>query len=143
MIFTDVITLYNYHKDPTTKIVSWQRTVIKNVKWHKATDKTISTDGKIMLSDRMDLTIPYYSVNKVYLNPKDYLKTSSINISNYFTLNPINNLDVFILGEINQEVTTNYTITNLKNDYYYVATISAVTDNTNRDELKHWKVLGK
>lgn len=143
MIFTDVITLYNYHKDPTTKIVSWQRTVIKNVKWHKATDKTISTDGKIMLSDRMDLTIPLSSIEKEYIDPKSFQLVSSINILNYFTFNNINNMDVFVLGDIEKEITTDYTITNLKNDYYYVATISAVTDNTNRDELKHWKVLGK
>lgn len=141
--FTDTITLYNYHKDTLTDVKAWNRTVIERVQWTKSAEKVISPDGKILLTEFINVTVPFQSATKAYLNPKEYMANPKLNISSYFTFNYTHNLDVFILGNISKEITDSYTITSLKNDYFYIATISSVTDNTNRDGLRHWKVKGK
>ena len=50
---------------------------------------------------------------------------------------------MIVLGEIADEITQDFTITNLRKKYDHVATISGVADNTLRPMLRHWKVTAK
>ena len=64
-------------------------------------------------------------------------------MKNYFTFDSDSNLDIIVLGKVTQEINDTYTITNVKKDYDNVATISAVSENSMVDLLRHWKVTGK
>ena len=50
---------------------------------------------------------------------------------------------MIVLGKIDEEITADFTITSLRKKYDRVATIYAVSDNTLRPQLKHWKVMAK
>lgn len=138
-VFNDTVTLYNYYQDKLTRVDKWRRTVLKGVMWRRTTTKTVS-DSQIQIDDSVSVTIPY---REGYLPPKQYAKLPNDEMGNYWTLNSDNNLDVMVLGELDIDVTDDYTITNLKKDYDDVVTISAVSDNARTNHLKHWKVSGK
>lgn len=125
-MFTDVVTLYNHHAD------TWTRTVLYGVQWQDKVTKTVDSDGKIVITPEISITVPY---RDGYVKPDQYAGSG-------FTFG-LDNLDMVVLGECNVEITDGYTITNLKKDYSDVATIYAVKDNTLRGMLKHWRVYAK
>lgn len=138
-VFNDTVTIYNHYLDKLTRLDRWNRTVLHNCMWRRTTTKTVS-NNQIQIDDSVSVTIPYRSG---YLPPNEYAKTPNDEMANYWTLNADSNLDIVVLGDIGVDVTDDYTITNIKKDYDNVATISAVSDNTNMNHLKHWKVSGK
>lgn len=135
-LFTDTITIYNHKSDDT-----YQRTVIKGVQFSRKVEKTVSSDNKISLASIVNITIPdtaecerSYVGKGIFKNEED--------ISSYWTLNAGGNQDIIIQGEIAQEITEEYRLKNLKTDYDCV-TVASVSDNRNRDFLKHFKVVCK
>ena len=106
--------------------------------WRQTTTKTVS-DGKLEVDDSISITIPY---RNGYLPPKQYAKLPNDQMSQYWTLNSNDNLDVVVLGDIKADLTSDYTLTDLRKDYD-VYTVSAVSDNTLVEYLKHWKVTAK
>ncbi len=138
-MFNDTVTIINHYLDTVTRLDRWNKTVLKDCMWQKKITKSV-VDGKIQIDDSVSLTIPYRGG---YLSPKQYAKIPNDQKINYWTLNSVSNLDIVVLGEVKEELTENYTITNVKKDYDEVATISGVSDNTRVDYLKHWKVDGK
>ena len=48
-----------------------------------------------------------------------------------------------MLGESDAEIVCEEDINQLREQYQYVVTVTAVTDNRNRPRLKHIKVVGK
>ena len=134
-VFNEKVTVYNHYKDAIHND-KWQKTVLDQCMWKKTVTKTVS-DGRIQIDDSVSLTI----LNQDgYLPPKQFAKLEDK--SEKWTLNPTNNLDIVVLGEIDVEITDDYTITNLRNDFDDVMTIKSVSDNTRRDHLKHWRVNG-
>lgn len=58
-----------------------------------------------------------------------------------WTVDTKQHLDVFALGEVEKELDgTNYTPAKFLRDYQDAFIVSCLSDNTNRDRLKHWKV---
>lgn len=138
-VFNETITIYNHYIDKLTRVDKWHRTVLTGCMWRRTTTKTVG-NNQIQIDDSVSVTIPYRSG---YLPPKEYAKLPNDEMVNYWTLDANSNLDIVVLGRIEVNLTDEYTITNVKKDYDNVATISAVSDNTRVNGLKHWKVSGK
>lgn len=135
MIFTDTITIYSYYKD--NDVEKWHRTVLKGVMWKRKRVQSVNIDGKLNIVDTVSITIPYRAL---YLPYKEFL-LSSDRLS-YWTIETASNLSVAVLGECDKEIGDNYRLKDLKRDYSDVVTLKSLADNTNRDHLKNWKVIG-
>lgn len=138
-MFNDTVTIINHYLDTVTRLDKWNKTILKGCMWRRKVTKSV-VDGKIQIDDSISLTIPF---REGYLPPKKYAKIPNDQKNKYWTLDSFSNLDIIVLGEVTQDLSDNYTITNVKKDYDEVATISGVSDNTRVDYLKHWKVDGK
>ena len=125
-IFTDTVTLFNHYKG------AWVKTVLPGVQWKDKITRTVDSDGKITITPEVSLTVP---VRAGYVEPKAFTGSG-------FTFGT-GNLDVIVLGEINDEITQDFTITHLKKKYDHAATIYGVSDNTLRAMLRHWKVVAR
>ncbi len=126
VLFTDTVTLFNHYKG------QWLKTVLPGVQWKDKVSKTVDTSGRIVVTQEVSLTVP---VRSGYVEPKAFTGKG-------FTFGT-GNMDVIVLGKIDEEITADFTITSLRKKYDHVATIYAVSDNTLRQQLKHWKVMAK
>ena len=126
VLFTDTVTLFNHCKG------KWFKTVLPAVQWKDKVTKTVDTSGRIVATPEVSLTVPERAG---YVEPKAFTGAG-------FTFGT-GNLDVIVLGKIDEEITADFTITSLRKKYDHVATIYAVSDNTLRQQLKHWKVMAK
>lgn len=135
MIFTDTITIYSYYKD--NGVEKWHRTVLKGVMWKRKRVQSVNVDGKLNIVDTVSITIPYRAF---YLPYKEFL-LSSDGLS-HWTIETASNLSVAVLGECDKEVGDIYRLKDLRRDYSDVVTLKSLSDNTNRDHLKNWKVIG-
>lgn len=140
-IFTDTITIYNYHKDSNNSD-AWNKTVLSGVQVSQSSDKTKSSDGIVNITDTINITIPFNLLSN-YIDYVSYSKLPYNKAIKHFTLNHINNLDVIVNGNIDKQINSSYKITSLKNDYAECGTISGVRDNTTRSRLKNIKVVLK
>lgn len=146
VLFTDVMTVYNCHRDPDTEKETWNRSVIRGVQWsHNKSE--IATSGSVQAESRVEkITVDFqkkYKGNKPYLPPQEYAKLSDEDRSNYWTLDAKQGKDILVLGESEKEVSRDYRISELYKDFQYAVTITAVSDNRNRPRLKQIKVVGK
>lgn len=145
VLFTDTMTIYNYHRDPDTEKEAWLRSVVKGVQWsHNKTEVTTSgnvqTEGKVE-SITVDFQREYG--NKPYLPPTEYAKLTAEQAAGCWTLNPRSGQDAIVLGESDKEISRSYKLSDLQDDFQYTVTVAAVSDNRNRPRLKTIKVVGK
>lgn len=126
ILFTDTVTLFNHYKE------QWFKTVLTGVQWKDKVTKTVDTSGKIVITPEVSLTVP---ARGGYVGPRAFTGEG-------FTFGT-GNMDVIVLGEVDEEITADFTITSLRKKYDRAATIYAVSDNTLRQQLKHWKVMAK
>lgn len=145
VLFTDTMTVYNYHRDPDTEKETWLRSVVKGVQWsHNKTEVTTSdnvqTESKVE-SITIDFQCSYG--NKHYLPPTEYAKLPEEEATNYWTLNAKSGQDVIVLGVSDKEISRTYKLSDLQKDFQYAVTVTAVSDNRNRPRLKTIKVVGK
>lgn len=132
MIFTDTVTVYNHYKDPDG-VDKWKRTILKGVMWKRKIEKTVSSDGRFSIAEYISITIPYrsgYLEHTLWQESKDG-----------WTLNTSSGLDIIVLSECDKELDGKYRLKDLKRDIGQIGTVKAVFDNTNRDYLKHWRVI--
>lgn len=145
VLFTDTMTVYNYHRDPETEKETWIRSIIKGVQW-RHNKSVITTSGNVQTESKVEsITIDFQSSygNKPYLPPTQYAKLTAEQAGEYWTLNPKTGQDVIVLGETEQEISRAYGLADLQNDFQYAVTVTAVSDNRNRPRLKTIKVVGK
>lgn len=140
MLFTDVMTVYNHYK--VNGEDKYKRTFVRGVQWsHSKVQTTIS--GGVMTENRVEsVTIDFdgnYG-NETYVNPIVFREQA--NKSGLWTLDSKSGQDIAVLG-IGSEITSTYTIKNLKADHQYVGTVAEVADNRNRRFLKTIKVVVK
>lgn len=146
VLFTDVITIYNYHRDPDTEKETWTRSVVRGVQWsHNKSE--IATSGNVQTENKVEkVTFDFqraYKGNKPYILPQEYAKLQDEERNRYWTLDAKQGKDIIILGESDKEISRNYRIAQLFIDFQYVVTVIAVSDNRNRPRLKNIKVVGK
>lgn len=145
VLFTDTMTVYNYHRDPDTEKETWLRSVIKGVQWsHNKTE--VTTSGNVQTESKVEsITIDFQRSygNKPYLSPTEYAKLPEEEAGNYWTLNAKTGQDVIVLGVSDKEISRSYKLSDLQKDFQYAVTVTAVSDNRNRPRLKNIKVVGK
>lgn len=73
----------------------------------------------------------------------EYSKLPVDEIEGYFTFNPRGNKDIIVAGECFKEISQEYRISQLQADYQKSGTIISLSDNTEGDLLKHYKVVCK
>lgn len=145
VLFTDTMTVYNYHRDPDTEKETWLRSVVKGVQWsHNKTE--VTTSGNVQTESKVEsITIDFQRSygNKSYLPPTEYAKLPEEEAGNYWTLNARAGQDVIVLGMSDKEISRSYKLSDLQKDFQYAVTVTAVSDNRNRPRLKTIKVVGK
>lgn len=145
VLFTDTMTVYNYHRDPDTEKETWLRSVVKGVQWsHNKTE--VTTSGNVQTESKVEsITIDFQRSygNKPYLAPTEYAKLPEEESTNYWTLNAKTGQDVIVLGVSDKEISRTYKLLDLQKDFQYAVTVTAVSDNRNRPRLKTIKVVGK
>lgn len=145
VLFTDTMTVYNYHRDPDTEKETWLRSVVKGVQWsHNKTE--VTTSGNVQTESKVEsITIDFQRNygNKPYLPPTAYAKLPEEEATNYWTLNAKTGQDVIVLGVSDKEISRTYKLSDLQKDFQYAVTVTAVSDNRNRPRLKTIKVVGK
>lgn len=145
ILFTDTMTVYNYHRDPDTEKETWFRSVIKGVQWsHNKTETT--TSGNVQTESKVEsITVDFQRNygNKPYLPPTEYAKLTAEQAAGFWTLNSRSGQDVLVLGESDNEISRAYKLSDLLDDFQYAVTVTAVSDNRNRPRLKIIKVVGK
>lgn len=145
VLFTDIMTVYNYHRDPDTEKETWFRSVINGVQWsHNKTETT--TSGNVQTESKVEsITVDFQRSygNKPYLPPTEYVKLTAEQAAGFWTLNSRSGQDVLVLGESDKEISRAYKLSDLLDDFQYAVTVTAVSDNRNRPRLKTIKVVGK
>lgn len=144
-LFTDVMTVYNYHRDSETEKETWIRSVIKGVQWTH-NKKEITVSGGVMTENRVEsLTIDFQRNygNKPFLPPDEFAKLPQEKAEEYWTLNEKSGQDIIVLGVTEKDISRNYKLQDLQNDFWYSGTVTAVSDNRNRPRLKTIKAVVK
>lgn len=145
VLFTDTMTVYNFHRDPKTDEEVWLRSVVKGVQWrHNKTDVTSS--GGVQTESKVEsITVDFQRGygNKPYLEPQKFRKLSAKEAAEYWTLDVRTNQDKLVLGESEKEIGEYYRLTDLKEDFQYAVTVTEVSDNRGRIRLKNIKVVGR
>lgn len=134
------VTIYNYHEAKKT----WQRTVLSGVEHFFKNEKIVSSSGSIVFTQLLTVVIPIEAVasgSRKYISCKEYQKLEDI--SEYWTINPSCNKEVIVCADCDKEITVNYKITTLISDFDKSGIISAFDDNTDKQLLKHFKVVCK
>lgn len=116
-LFTDTITIYQKQAN------GYLRTVVAGVQWSDVVDKSLAT-GRLMMAKSANITFPEDVLDQVDLST--------------FTEE-----DAIFYGELTDEVTTEkgHRISDLIKAHPKSGIIRSVNDNSNRDLLKHIKVV--
>lgn len=145
VLFNDTMTVYNYYRDPDTEKEVWNRSVVNGVQWsHNKSE--VTTSGNVQTESKVErITVDFQRKygNKPYILPQEYAKLSDEERSNYWTLDAKQGKDIMVLGESKKEISRDYRIAELSNDFQYAVTVTAVSDNRSRPRLKNIKVVGK
>ena len=145
VLFTDTMTVYNYHRDPDTEKETWLRSVVKGVQWsHNKTE--VTTSGNVQTESKVEsITIDFQRSygNKPYMPPTEYAKLPEEEATNYWTLNVQDRQDVIVFGVSDREISRSYKLSDLQKDFQYAVTVTVVVDSRNRPRLKNIKVVGK
>ena len=145
VLFTDAMTVYNFFLDPETDKECWSRTIVKGVQWsHNKSE--VSTAGGVQTENKVEsITIDFQKDygNKPYLPPQEYKKLTAEECTEYWTLDQKTGQDVLVLGISDREISRQYRLSDLMNDFQYAVTVTAVSDNRNKPRLKHIKAVGK
>lgn len=141
MLFTDVMTVFNHYKTPNGD--AWKRTIVPGVQWaHNRIETTVSQSA--LIPTRVEsITIDFGTrrTSDNYVDPITFSKMPDK--GNKWTLDTRNGLDICVLGAVYKDLDSSYTIKDLRNDFQYLGTVSAVSDNRNRTFLKNIKVVVK
>lgn len=144
VLFTDIMTVYNYHRDPETDKETWIRSIVRGVQWsHNKTALTtvngVQTETKV---ESITVDFQRWYGNKPYLEPQEYRKLLAEEAAKYWTLDAKSGQNKLVLGESDREIADGYRLLDLAEDNQYVVTVTAVSDNRNRPRLKTIKVVG-
>lgn len=138
MICNDVMTVYNHYTvDGADK---WNRSVVSSVMWRNNKTEVITQGTEQTISKAESITIDFRHGDQGYVDPIEFAKLEDI--TGHFTLSA-KGLDVVVLGVSDKEISKAYKLSALKDDFQYVGTISAVSDNRNANFLPNIKVVAK
>lgn len=145
VLFTDTMTVYNYYCNYDTGKESWNRTVIKGVQWSHSKSE-VSTANGVQTENKVEsITVDFQHTygNKPFLPSNEYKKLTAEERKEYWTLDAKTGQDVLVLGVSDKGISGSYRLADLWEDFQYVVTVAAVSDNRSRLRLKQIKVVGK
>ena len=138
MICNDVMTVYNHYTvDGADK---WNRSVVSSVMWRHNKTEVITQGTEQTISKAESITIDFRHGDQGYVDSIEFAKLEDK--TGHFTLSA-KGLDVVVLGVSDKEISKAYKLSALKDDFQYVGTISAVSDNRNVNFLPQIKVVAK
>lgn len=139
--FDDVMTVYNYRLENGEE--RWNRSVVRGVQWRHGKRRVTADKGVFTYEAEESVTVDFtrtYQRNPLYVSPKEYASLEDKGGS--WTLNPADGTDFIVCGEVAQEIGDGYSISQLKKDFDAYVIVS-VSDNRNRNRLKHIRVVAK
>ena len=144
VLFTDIMTVYNYHRDPETDKETWIRSIVRGVQWSHNKTALTTVNGEQTETKVESITVDFQRGygNKPYLEPQEYRKLPAEEAAKYWTLDAKSGQDKLVLGNSVREIADGYSLSDLAEDNQYVVTVTAVSDNRNRPRLKTIKVVG-
>lgn len=141
-MFDETITIYNYSKSGTAE--KWFRSELARCcQWNETQEKTITSDRKIQIAQSVDVCIVTKKLLKPFKPLKEWNKQTDAQKKDTWTIDHISNKDIIVLGTCEKEVTSAYTITDIKKDYQDVMTVSSFMDNTKLRGLPNYRLGGK
>lgn len=128
------ITIYNKYVDSGEEM--YQRTVVKDTEWeNRAAANKLASGGSIK-ADTASIYIPF-ARNHGYLAPKAWQDDRSGNWT-------LKTGDFIVKGEVDDEISSVFTISDLKSDYDDVVKITSVdTHDFGSLSMQHWEVNAK
>ena len=138
MICNDVMTVYNHYTVDGAD--QWHRSVVSGVMWRHNKTEVITQGTEQTISKAESITIDFRHGDHGYVDPIEFAKLEDK--TGHFTLSA-KGLDVVVLGVSDKEISKTYKLSALKDDFQYVGTISAVSDNRNVNFLPNIKVVAK
>lgn len=143
-----IVTLFIGHRDATTKAETWARVVLCGVAFKQTTVRSpagsMSGAGMITLTKQTTMQVPAgVRVRSAdndelqYVEPAEYSRLGPNDRPDAWTLKTG---DLIVLGEVPEEIDTEYPLKNLLQDYPDTATIKAVLDARGSPVLRHWQV---
>lgn len=131
------ITIYNKYIDAATRSEKYQRAEVYDVVW-QATKAVSGSKSGLLASNIATIFIPFSSGDG-FLNPREWQSQS--NKSGLWTLQEG---DVIVRGIVTDEITTGFTMTNLRVKYYDVVAITSVDAmDQGSAYMRHWQVGAK
>lgn len=127
------ITVYNKYIDATTRSEKYQRTVVLSVAWENRKGSNALAMGSVIAANQANIYIPL-SERVDYLDPIEWLAAKT----GKWTLQVG---DVIVRGTVTDEISSSFTISDLKAKYNNVLVITSV-DYMDAGSLSmhHWKV---
>lgn len=115
VLFTDTMTVYNYHRDPDTGQETWNRSVVRGVQWSHNKSEVTTTGGVQTESKVEKITVDFQRKygNKPYLPPQEYMKLPREERGSFWTLDAKQGKDIMVLGVSEQEISRDYRIARL------------------------------
>ena len=122
VLFTDTMTVYNYHRDPDTGQETWNRSVVRGVQWSHNKSEVTTTGGVQTESKVEKITVDFQRKygNKPYLPPQEYAKLPDGEREGFWTLDAKQGKDIMVLGISEQEISREYRISRLSEDFQYI-----------------------
>lgn len=145
VLFTDIMTVYNYRRDRETGEESWQRSVVRGVQWSHNKAELTAPDNVQTAARVEKITVDFQRGygNKPYLPPREYAGLTAEEAAHFWTLSAGTGMDMIVLGETDRQIGKDYRLKDLREEFEYAVTVAAVSDNRNRPGLKSIKIIGK
>lgn len=131
-MFDKNITIFN-HKNG-----QWYKKVLDNCDVHYDTAKTVSSNGAIVMTPLLNITIP---VQDGYVDAIEYENRDDV--TDVWTINAKNNKDMIVVGVCPEVISETYRVSELKKHYQKCGVVASFADNTEGDLLQHYKVVCK
>jgi hypothetical protein len=142
-LVNETITAYNKRAiggvPPSPPATRWDRTVIKGAQWEINIQTNVDGQGKATIGKVVQVIIDKGADtgNKAYISPEKYAKLPVDDFDRW----TLGQGDIIVHGECPAEVTGQYAIASLRNDYPSME-IRGVEDFTLVNILPHWEIYG-
>jgi hypothetical protein len=128
-------TIYNRYIDPTTRLDKYQRANIASVAWENRKAANVRSSGGQMAADQARVFIPF-ARGANFTKPTAW--QALVTKTGKWTLQPG---DLIVKTAVTDDISANFTVTQLKAKYDDVLVISSVdTMDAGSVSMQHWNV---
>lgn len=137
-LFTNTVTVLNHYRRQREDL--WQATVLSGVQVRCVVKSVLNTTGQWVTEMETQITIPADADagGRRYGKPAAFLQADETERSGLWTLDPVNGMDLILPEPYTGDMVDAQILSDLQREG--AVTVMAVSDNTLRPRLKHWKV---